>query len=245
MSARNCRPLPHLKWNWIVAFSKKTEIELSSSVFNLTSLYTFNLTWTDKLVFTRWENTENWFCNCRNTSCFINESRLMGKLYNFFPFHFLKIVIVQTFFSFKRRKKKPVLFTEKAELFYLLNTVFGDPALSLFLFGKEMSDRCQRSAIECQNVTGERTGTNVCRYALFTGYVAQTTHRVFPLLYIAKKSFTGISNCMKPYEVWHLKHCDTKFKSQFWWSLKKNNPQKQHIKVWCFCRIVTWHLYIY
>lgn len=35
-------------------------------IFNLTSLYTLNLTWTDKPVFTRWEKTENWFCNCRD-----------------------------------------------------------------------------------------------------------------------------------------------------------------------------------
>jgi len=61
-------------------------------------------------------------------------------------------------------KKEHVLFTEKSGLFYLLNMVFGDPSLSLSLFGTETSDRCQRSAFECRNATGERMGTRVWRY---------------------------------------------------------------------------------
>lgn len=99
-------------------------------IFNLTSLYTLNLTWTDKPVFTRWEKTENWFCNCRD----------------------IKRWKKSTFYSLK---------SQDYSIFWIWSLVIH---LSLSLFGTQTSDRCQRSAFECRNATGERMGTRVWRY---------------------------------------------------------------------------------
>lgn len=51
MFARNHWPLPHLKRNQIGSFPEKAKTDLWSSVFNLSSLYTFHLAWADKAFF--------------------------------------------------------------------------------------------------------------------------------------------------------------------------------------------------
>lgn len=186
MFTRNHRPLPHLKGNQIGAFPEKAEIDLWSSVFNLSSLYTFNLAWTDKANLSsqlgeKWPLLAvQWVCNRGNVIVGEQGQWIGRKVAYLFFFYSLFSILFFFFFSLKRIEKTHPnpFFIQKSGGSSLLKMVFGDLLLSLSLFTTGISDRSQRSADECQNTTDERTGKKSINMSYLYTVWPENTHTI-------------------------------------------------------------------
>lgn len=112
MFTRNHWPLPHLKWNQIGNFTEKAKTDLWSSVFNLSSLYTFHLAWADKAIFfsqfgEKWPlSAVQWVCKCGNIIVGKRGQWIFGKVVHshFFPFPRFHSAL---FFSHAKTGKTP------------------------------------------------------------------------------------------------------------------------------------------
>lgn len=116
MFTRNHWPLPHLKWNQIGSFTEKAKTDLWSSVFNLSSLYTFHLAWAHKAIFfsqfgEKWPlSAVQWVCTYGNIFVGKQGQWIVRKVFHphFFPFpHFHSTLF---FFHAKTGKNPPQLF---------------------------------------------------------------------------------------------------------------------------------------